>query len=67
MIEFQVPGISCGHCAKAVTQAIQQVDPQARVEVNVATKQVRVDSQATGERLAQVLTGAGYPPQLVQA
>jgi cation transport ATPase len=42
MIEFQVPAISCAHCVRAVTEAVQEVDPQAKVDVDVQTRHVKV-------------------------
>jgi copper chaperone len=62
MIEFQVPAISCGHCVRAVNEALKEVDPQAVVEVNVETKKVNVESRAERQKLAAALTEAGYPP-----
>ncbi|WP_048439478.1 heavy-metal-associated domain-containing protein [Caenimonas sp. SL110] len=62
MLEFQLPDMSCGHCVKAVTQACQEVDPAAKVHVDLATKKVEVDSAAAPEQFAKALTEAGYPP-----
>lgn len=62
MLEFQVDGMSCSHCVKVVTQAVQSVDPAARVEVDLATHRVRVDSSAERDALAGALREAGYAP-----
>jgi copper chaperone len=62
MIEFQVPAISCGHCVRAVNEAVKEVDAQAKVDVNVETKKVQVESSADRAKLAAALTEAGYPP-----
>ena len=61
MIEFQVEGMSCGHCVKAVTQAVQEVDAAANVVVDLAAQQVRVDSTADKAALAGAITEAGFP------
>ena len=61
MMELKVESMSCGGCAASVTKAIKQADPKANVEVDLATKQVRI---ATGEdraTIVQALTKAGYP------
>ena len=42
---FQVQGMTCGHCAGAVTQAVKSVDPQAEVKVDLASGKVEVHSQ----------------------
>jgi copper chaperone len=62
MIEFNVEAMSCGHCASTITQTLQRVDPQAKVEVDLAAKKVRVESSADRALLAEALAKAGYPP-----
>ncbi len=62
MIEFQLPTMTCGHCVKAVTGAIQSVDAQARVQIDLPTHQVRVETTAAETALAEALKEAGYEP-----
>jgi copper chaperone len=62
MIQFSIPSMSCGHCVKAVTQAVQEVDPRAKVDVNLDTKLVQVDSTAERQKIADALSEAGYQP-----
>lgn len=62
MIEFNVDAMSCGHCVSAVTKAVKALDPEARVEVDLDSKKVKVESKEDGARIAQALTEAGYPP-----
>ncbi|OPA94780.1 copper resistance protein CopZ [Pseudomonas fluorescens] len=57
---FSVEGMTCGHCVKAVTQAVQDRDPAAQVEVDLATKQVSVQSQLPPEEIAKLITEEGY-------
>lgn len=57
---FTVQGMSCGHCVKAVTKALQQLDAQARVQVDLDTQQVTVESSQTREALAQAIADEGY-------
>ena len=54
--------MSCGHCASTVTQACKLVDPSAKVEVDLNTKQVRIESSEDRQVFAEALTEAGYPP-----
>lgn len=62
MIEFNVPDMSCGHCASAITKAVKQLDPQAKVEVDLSSHTVKVESAEDRQSLAESLTEAGYPP-----
>ena len=48
---FNVQGMSCGHCVKAVTQAVQAKDPAASVRVDLAAKEVGVESTLSAEQV----------------
>ena len=55
-----VSGMSCGHCEHAITQALQQLDPQAKVDIDRLRSSVRVDSSQPRDRLVQAITEEGY-------
>ena len=57
---FDVQGMTCNHCARAVTQAVQQLDPQAQVQVDLASKKVEVESSQTREAIAKAIADEGY-------
>lgn len=57
---FQVQGMTCGHCVRAVTEAVKTVDPQAEVKVDLATGQVDVQSQQDRTALAKAIQDEGY-------
>jgi copper chaperone len=61
MMEFKVEAMSCGHCVGAVTKAVHAVDPQAKVDVDLATHRVRVDTTKALAEFAGALADAGYP------
>jgi copper chaperone len=63
MIEFDVQAVSCGHCVRAVTEAVREVDPAAKVDVDLDRKKVTVESSADRATLARALSEAGYPPR----
>ena len=65
MIKFSVPDMSCGHCAKAVTEAVHSVDPDASVDVDLRTKLVSVDSAAEKIALSAAIREAGYDEVVV--
>ena len=62
MTEFQIPNMTCGHCVRAITEAMQSVDPAARVVADVPQHRVQVDSTAPREALVASLAEAGYAP-----
>lgn len=61
MFEFTVEKMSCGGCARSVTKSVQSVDGTAKVEVDLANKNVRIDSQASLEAVRSAIIDAGYP------
>ncbi|MCU0889902.1 MAG: heavy-metal-associated domain-containing protein [Rubritepida sp.] len=62
MQEFRIPNMTCGHCARTVTEAVKAADPAALVEIDLPTQQVKVDSDAPREELAARLAAAGFAP-----
>lgn len=62
MFEFDVEAMSCGHCVGRVTEAVRQVDPAARVEVDLTTHKVHVETSRDRATVVSALTEAGYPP-----
>ena len=57
---FTVEGMTCGHCEKAVTQALLSLDAQAKVVIDRTHNTVQVDSEKSREALAQVIADEGY-------
>lgn len=60
MQQFKVSGMSCGHCVKAITQAIQALEQGARVDVDLAAGLVRVEAGLTAEQVAAAIRDEGY-------
>ncbi len=65
MQNFQVTGMTCGHCVRAVTEAVRGVDPAATVDVDLASGRGRVESGAASDRLAQAIAAEGYAAEAV--
>jgi copper chaperone len=58
--EFTVSGMTCGHCEKAVTKAVQKQDPQALVLIQRDQNLVQVQSTKTRDTLRQAIVEEGY-------
>ncbi|CRM07835.1 copper chaperone CopZ [Pseudomonas sp. FH4] len=61
---FSVEGMTCGHCVRAVTQAVQAKDPAASVNVNLAAKEVGVESRLSPDEVISLITEEGYSAKL---
>ncbi|MEO5860453.1 MAG: heavy-metal-associated domain-containing protein [Pyrinomonadaceae bacterium] len=57
------PDIVCGGCANAINNAFGRVDGVSNVDVDVETKEVKVDheSSISREDIVKVLDKAGFP------
>jgi len=61
--ELHVDGMSCGHCVSAVQKAIQAIDPQAQVLVELESGRVETTSDKPREDLIAAIASAGYVAQ----
>ena len=61
--KFQVTGLSCGHCAGVVQNAVQTIDPSAQVTVDLETGHVDVISQHPRQDIIAAIENAGYRAQ----
>jgi copper chaperone len=62
MLEFKVQDMTCGHCVSSITKAVQQADPDAKVEVELERHAVRVSNAADPKRIEEAIRDAGYSP-----
>lgn len=60
---FNVQGMTCGHCEKAVTKALLTLDPQAQITVDRNQNKVQVDSEHPRDKLRQAIADEGYTVQ----
>lgn len=60
MARYHVPGMTCGGCARSVTNAVKGVDADASVDVDLTTKLVTVQSVADTALIAEAIKQAGY-------
>jgi copper chaperone len=61
MYELQVEGMTCGGCANSVKRSVQAVDSNAKVDVDLANKKVRVETGADLNAVRSAIADAGYP------
>jgi copper chaperone len=60
MYRFNVPDMTCGHCAGTITKAVKTADPEATVEVDLASRLVKVASALPQDKIARQIAEAGY-------
>jgi len=64
---FSVPDMSCEHCVKAITGALETILPSSDFEVILSTKQVILQTEDSRivEKAEEALRDEGYTPNRV--
>ena len=57
---FSVTGMTCGHCERAVTQAVKKLDPAAEIKIDRTANLVQIQSTQPREALAAAIADEGY-------
>jgi copper chaperone len=60
MIELTLPTMTCGHCVKAVTATVQQVDAAAQVQIDLPLHKLCIESALPAEVFERALAEEGY-------
>jgi copper chaperone len=68
MNTFEVKDMTCGHCVSTITKAVNAVDADAKVQIDLATHRVQISSAGVlAAQWSDVIKGAGYTPVAIQA
>ncbi|MEN5425123.1 heavy-metal-associated domain-containing protein [Stenotrophomonas pennii] len=62
MLQFHIPQMTCGSCAKPVRAALLDADPSAGIQIDMAARTVSVDTVLEPAVFLAALAEAGYPP-----
>ena len=63
MIVFNVSDMTCGHCVGGITKALQGLDPNAKVNVDLSAHRVEIrDTSIDAQAFAQAIRDEGYTP-----
>jgi copper chaperone len=64
MYDFQVSDMTCSHCVATVEKAVKSVDNAAKVDIDLGTSAVRIESDKPVQHFAKAIEEAGYTGQL---
>ncbi len=59
-LQLNVPNMACSSCAKTITNAIKEVDQDAKVEADPRTKRVDIETESSESSIKQALKNAGF-------
>lgn len=63
-MKLLIENMTCGGCARGVTATIQDVDANAKVDVDLATKIVTVETIASIDKITAALAEDGFPAKV---
>ena len=67
MLKLKVPQMTCGHCAATIEKAVKSLDPAAKVQVDLGTKTVTVETTSDETSVKEVIEAAGYDNEKLAA
>lgn len=67
MLEVKVSGMSCNHCVKAITEALQELHEGAEIQVDLSSGTVRVGSPLDSEAVSAAIEDAGFEVTAISA
>jgi copper chaperone CopZ len=67
MLKLKVPEMTCGHCAATIEKAVKGLDPAAKVQVDLGTKTVTVETASDETSVKEVIEAAGYDNEKIAA
>ena len=60
-MKLVVDGMTCGHCVRTITGAIQRLEPGAQVAVDLDTSEVTIKGRITLAEAVKAIGDEGYP------
>ena len=63
---LNVQKMTCNHCIRSVTAAVHTIDPQAKVEVDLASGTVRIDGSPDEAATARAIREAGFTVEVLR-
>lgn len=61
-MNLHIENMTCGGCARGVTKAIKDVDPDANVMTDPPNRLVKIETTAAQDDIVSALNNAGFPP-----
>jgi copper chaperone len=62
MIELTLPTMTCGHCVRTVTETVKKLDPAAKLEIDLPSHKVQIESERAADEFRSALAEEGYAP-----
>lgn len=63
-MKFDVPKMSCGHCVGAIKSGIEAADKDAKVNADLETRSIEVQTNLDPNDVINAISSAGYEATL---
>jgi len=63
-MKLWIVNMKCGGCARGMTAIIQDIDPNAKIDIDLATKVISIDTIASVEQMRASLAKGGFIAQV---
>ncbi|MEG4851246.1 heavy-metal-associated domain-containing protein [Microcoleus sp. B5-D4] len=60
-LQLKVPKMACSACATTITKAVQAIDSASKVEADLKTKLVTIQTAKSESEVREAIASAGYP------
>jgi len=62
-LKLHIPDMTCGHCVKTLTEAVQRLSPQATLQADLGTHAVEIGGVPDEAAALAAIRQAGYTPE----
>jgi copper chaperone len=63
MITYTIDNMTCGSCVRHITRAVHTIAPEAKVEADLPSHTVRIETNTDEVKIRSAVTDAGYTPR----
>ncbi|MEG4144951.1 heavy-metal-associated domain-containing protein [Microcoleus sp. Pol12B5] len=60
-LQLKVPKMACSACATMIAKAVQTIDSASKVEADLKTKLVTIQTAKSESEVRKAIASAGYP------
>ena len=62
-LTYNVPGMTCEHCVRIITETVQEAVPGSTVDIDLASHRVEVGGTDDDAAVRRAIVSAGYDTQ----
>jgi len=62
-LQFTVPDMCCNGCVRSITKVLETLDNSAKINADLESKKLDVETTASKESVVAALEKAGFPPE----